>query len=180
MTRLVRIAGLPVVAALAACTASSDATGFATRADQPSIIPAEDAPLNAAPGTCWVEITTPAVIETITQQTLIRPAEIAANGQVLRPAEYQSNVRQRITQEREALWIETPCPEEMTVERVATLQRALAARGYMPGPATGFLSTRTRSAIRAYQEDQGLTTSLLTRQTAEELGVIPVRATPAT
>lgn len=41
-------------------------------------------------------------------------------------------------------------------EQVETLQKALAALGYDPGPADGVPGTRTRNAIRAYQSAVGL------------------------
>lgn len=39
---------------------------------------------------------------------------------------------------------------------VATIQRALAAKGYDPGPADGIMGSRTRAAISKYQADVGL------------------------
>jgi Mg-chelatase subunit ChlD len=42
------------------------------------------------------------------------------------------------------------------VQLVAAVQRALAARGYDPGPADGLMGPATRRAIRRFIEDQGL------------------------
>jgi lipid-binding SYLF domain-containing protein len=39
---------------------------------------------------------------------------------------------------------------------LATIQRALAAKGYNPGPADGIIGAKTRDAIRKYQTDKGL------------------------
>ena len=39
---------------------------------------------------------------------------------------------------------------------VATIQRALTARGYNAGPADGVMGGKTRDAIRKYQVDKGL------------------------
>ncbi|MFZ5790585.1 MAG: peptidoglycan-binding protein [Pseudomonadota bacterium] len=39
---------------------------------------------------------------------------------------------------------------------VVSVQQALAAKGYRPGPADGLLGPRTREAIRRYQRDYGL------------------------
>ncbi len=38
---------------------------------------------------------------------------------------------------------------------VPAVQRALVARGYEPGPIDGIVGTRTRAAVRAFQEDAG-------------------------
>ena len=43
--------------------------------------------------------------------------------------------------------------------RVARIQRSLASLGYAPGLADGIVGPRTRTAIRAYQADQGLPTT---------------------
>ncbi len=42
---------------------------------------------------------------------------------------------------------------------VREIQRLLAAQGYQPGPADGQMGPKTRRAIRAFQESQGLKTS---------------------
>lgn len=39
---------------------------------------------------------------------------------------------------------------------VRSVQQALTARGYQPGPADGLMGQRTRQAIEAFQADQGL------------------------
>ena len=43
-----------------------------------------------------------------------------------------------------------------TASTVTLIQRALAERGYDPGPADGLMGRRTRQAIRKFQQDQGL------------------------
>jgi dihydroxyacetone kinase len=43
------------------------------------------------------------------------------------------------------------------VVQLRKVQRALAARGYDPGPADGRLTDRTQAAIRAFERDNGLT-----------------------
>ncbi len=42
------------------------------------------------------------------------------------------------------------------IERVRGVQLNLATLGYKPGPADGILGSRTKSAIEAFQRDQGL------------------------
>lgn len=70
-------------------------------------------------------------------------------------------------------WFPALCPAEMTPELVATLQRALAARGLYRGPATGRLDGATRTAIAAWQAPRGLDSTTLSTRAAQELGLIP-------
>ena len=42
----------------------------------------EPGPPGAKPGTCWGKHTTPAVIETVTQQIMLQPAQIRSDGTV--------------------------------------------------------------------------------------------------
>ena len=130
-----------------------------------------DAPAGAAPGSCWGEDRSPAHVETVTETVLI-PARTDADGQVIRPAELRTETRQRITRDREELLFRTPCPEELTPELVASLQRALAARGLYRGPVSGEMDAATRAAVRAFQRPQGLDSSLLSLTAARQLGLV--------
>ncbi|KAA2311479.1 peptidoglycan-binding protein [Pseudooceanicola sediminis] len=67
-----------------------------------------------------------------------------------------------------------PCPAQMTTERIATLQRALAARGLYDGPISGHMSAATRAAIRAYQGARGLDSDLLSLAAARQMGLIDI------
>jgi peptidoglycan hydrolase-like protein with peptidoglycan-binding domain len=60
----------------------------------------------------------------------------------------------------------------ITVEFVETLQRALKARGHYRGSVSGYIDTRTYSAIRKYQAPQGLDSSILSLAAARKLGLI--------
>ena len=115
---------------------------------------------------CWAEDTLPAVIETVTDQV----AEGAAPGAV---QAYRTRTRQRIVEERRTVWIRTPCPWDLTPERIATLQRALKARGVYDGPVTARLDRATAQAVRRYQSGKGLESDVLSRAAAERLGVLP-------
>jgi peptidoglycan hydrolase-like protein with peptidoglycan-binding domain len=57
-------------------------------------------------------------------------------------------------------------------EFVASLQRALKARGHLNGEISGILDGKTRRAIRSYQAAQGLNSDILASQTARELGLV--------
>ena len=144
---------------------------------QPIIVPFAAAPeIRRAPGktTCITTYTRPAVIETQTTHKLVRPAKPARNGKPAQPAEYKSQTRQVIVEERQSRPVDTPCPETMTPEFIASLQRALKVRGIYTGPETGMLDRETRDAIRAYQKLRGIDWDWLTLDTARSLGLSEV------
>ena len=57
-------------------------------------------------------------------------------------------------------------------EEIKKLQEALKAKGHDPGPVDGIMGSKTRAAVKAFQEASGLKgTGRLDDQTAEKLGV---------
>ena len=60
------------------------------------------------------------------------------------------------TQKARAIPKSFATPPTATSETVESIQTSLATLGYKPGPADGVLGTRTRSAIEAFQRDQGM------------------------
>jgi hypothetical protein len=125
-------------------------------------------------GQCWAEDTTPAVIETVTEQVVMRDAVQDAEGRVVEPASFRTETRQRIVQDRRTVWFRAPCPEDWTVGFTATLQRALKARGLYLAPVNGTLDAPTREAVRRYQEPLGLDSPELSLAAAQSLGIIAV------
>ncbi|MDD9726179.1 peptidoglycan-binding domain-containing protein [Roseovarius sp. SK2] len=158
--------------ALAACGDMSDAGNDAVqRLDTP--------PPGAAPGTCWAQDTSPAVVETVTEQILVSPAEVADDGTVTRPASYRTETAQKIVQERRVTRFQVPCRTQLTPEFNASVQRALKARGLYRGPINGQLDRGTRAAIRRFQKPQGFDSDILSIAGARQLGLIAVaRDTP--
>ena len=122
-------------------------------------------------GTCWAHDLIPAVYETTTEQSLVSPEKRDAAGQLVSPASYKSVSRVRVLQDRRDIWFTSPCPDEMTAEFLATLQRALKARGYYTDGLTGLMDQGTVEALRKYQADHGLDSPLLSRAAAQQLGV---------
>ena len=116
-------------------------------------------------GACWARDATPAVIETVTER-------IAEDATAERDAGLRTQTQQKIVQPREQIWFRTPCEMVLTPDVIASLQRALAARGLYPGDATGELDPATRVAIRAFQTARGLNSDRLSLAAARELGVI--------
>lgn len=70
-----------------------------------------------------------------------------------------------------------PCPELMGTSFIETLQRALMARGYHDGPVTGTTDAQTRAAVQAFQRDNGFNSPILTLETAQRLGLVPIEIT---
>ena len=171
MTRFPVQAVIALSIASAALSACNTALPDLTR--EPEITRAyEEAPPGAAPGTCWGKHTSPALIETVTEQIMLQPAEVRTDGTVEAPAIYKTETHQRIVRERKDTWFETPCPEAQTVEFVSSVQRALSVRGLYRGPITGQMDSPTRAAIRKFQKPQGLDSGILSTAAARKLGLI--------
>jgi len=132
------------------------------------------APPGAPAGTCWDSVIIPARIETVTEQVLVSPEVTSPDGTVLAPATFSSHSRQQITRPREETYFETPCPEVMTPEYIASLQRALAARDLYSGLITATLNADTRAAIRSYQAGFGIDSATLSLRAARSLGLSAV------
>jgi len=126
------------------------------------------------PNGCYGQDVTPAVIETVTEQVMLQPAQIDAEGKVLYPAVYKTETQQAIVQERNELWFETVCAAEMTPEFISNLQRALKVRGYYRGPISGEMSKRTRRAIRAFQSRRALIPRSSANPPPSSLGLSPL------
>ena len=122
-------------------------------------------PADAAADTCWQHDTTPAVYETITEQRRVSGGDGLLGS-------YRSTTHQRQVSERAEVWFQTLCPADMTLELVATLQRALTARGLLTAPLTGTMDPPTAEALRAYQAAAGLNSAHLAVATARDLGLI--------
>lgn len=154
--------------------------GCMTPTDEPSgsvpaLVSAQIPPPEGAPeDSCWVSDVTPAVIETVTAQVEVSPAFLDAVGETIQPAIYQTETRQQIVKERGELIFQTPCPDQITPEFTANLQRALLARGLYQGPVTSDLDAATGAAVRRYQEPRGLASAIISLESARALGLIAI------
>ena len=122
-------------------------------------------------GACWQDEIRPAVIISVTQQVLVSPEKRDGAGNVT-PAVYASETKQEMEVERGTIWFRAPCPEVLDEEFIATLQRALKARGLYLAPLTGKLDKKTRDALHRYQRDHGLDSDKLSLAAARELGLL--------
>jgi len=107
--------------------------------------------------------------KTVTKKVLVS-AETTRQETI--PAEYTSISEKRLVSEGGfTVWTEILCAERQTNSKVASVQRALAAAGYNPGPIDGVMGLRTQTALKQYQQDKGLPMGNLNLETLNSLGV---------
>lgn len=128
-------------------------------------------PPGADPEACYGREVRPGRVETVTEQIMVQPPQLDADGTQSAPAIFETETHQRIVEERRDLWFETPCQAETDPDFIASLQRALAARGLYDGPISGQMDVRTRRAVAAYQAPQGLDSGVLSMAAARQLGL---------
>jgi FAD/FMN-containing dehydrogenase len=158
---------------LAGCVGTGPARPVAQADLSAGLVPAVgDTPPALPEGACWARDVTPAVIETEIRQDMVSPARTAADGTAV-PASFRSVTQQKIVQDRRDVWFQTPCPDEMTPAFVASLQRALKARGLYRGPVTGEMHAATSRAVRQFQAERGLDSPVLSLAAARDLGIAP-------
>ncbi|MFT6425898.1 MAG: hypothetical protein ACJAYH_002063 [Celeribacter sp.] len=153
-------------ASLSACQVSTPTDEVLRAGD------AQSSPPGADPDACYGRHATPAIVETVTEQVLVQPPQITADGTVSYPAIYRTETRQEIIRERKELWFETLCTEALTPDFISSVQRALAVRGIYSGPVTGKYDRATRRAVRAYQNAEGLDSDVLSLAAARKLGLV--------
>lgn len=163
--------GLGLALMLGACTGGKvSAPGQAALAREVVRVKG-DGPPPSPKGECWAKSVTPAVIETVTEQVVVSEAVLDAAGAVVTPASYRTKTQQRMVQDREEVWFRAPCAADQTVQFVATLQRALKARGLYLNPVTGEMDDETAEAVRRFQAERGLDSPVLSLRAARELGL---------
>ncbi len=177
MRKLILLAAL---GGLSACvTSAPDDTGFTSVIEPTTHSGAAGVqvmrgigPPDANPSSCYGREIEPAVIETVTEQIMVEPEQLDRNGNVRRPAVFVTSTEQRIVEDRTETWFETPCAMQIAdPDYIATLQRALEARGHYSGSITGVLDRATVRAVRAYQAPQGLDSGVLSLAAARQLGL---------
>jgi hypothetical protein len=137
-------------ALLAGCIKAAPDEVTRAAPEGPAVEASATPPAGAPPGSCWARDTAAAdAVEALLVASLDAPATGA-----------------------EQLF-ETPCAYEMTPELIASLQRALAARGAYAGNDSGLLDAGTRAALRDWQRPRGIDSGVLAMATARELGLAP-------
>ena len=156
-----------VLGSLSACAPPDANTATVTRGGL-------NAPPGAAADSCWGKQTRPAIIETITHQVMLHPAEVLADGSVVQPAVFKTETRQDIVRPRCDSWYQILCAADLTPALIASVQRALTARELYHGAITGQMDRATRAAVRRYQKPQGLNSNLLSLAAARQLGLVAI------
>lgn len=132
------------------------------------------APPDAPRGTCWGQALVPAIIQTVTEQVQVSPKITAPDGTVESPAIFRTETRQEILRPRGEIRFQAVCPRDLTPGFIASLQRAMAARGAFSGPVTATYDPATQAAIRALQKETGPDSPILSTDLARKLGLIAV------
>lgn len=167
-----RLISLSALAILAAC----DTPAHIAALGEPELVQVHaSAPPGAAPGSCWGRDVTPAIIETVSEKIMMQPAEVHEDGTVITEPVYKLETRRAIVRARKELWFETPCQDQLTPDFIASLQRALKARGFFNGSINGEVDARTRHAVRRFQKPQGLDSSILSLAATRKLGLAAVK-----
>ena len=171
MTLSTRTSVLTLCGVLAACAGPQVAPPSRANFADDLIRLAIPGPPDPVAGICWASDVTPAVIETITEQVQVSPEIRAEDGTRTAAASFRSEMRQKMVQDREEVWFKSPCAADLSPDFIATLQRALKARGYYLLPLTGVLDAATGAAIRRFQAERGLDSPVLSLAATRELGI---------
>lgn len=160
---------------LVSCTLQSGVTNVPEGA---TLLAPGDRPEGGREGACYGKDVTPAVIETVTESKQVSPAIFATDGAtIISPPRYETITKQVIAVDRQVYYFEVPCPDALTPEFIASVQRALAARKLYHDPISGVMDRPTRSAIRAFQLPD-FNSEVLTLETARKLGLVAFAPPP--
>ncbi|QFS82055.1 Putative peptidoglycan binding domain protein [Roseivivax sp. THAF40] len=181
---MTRIAVLTVcvggLAMAMACSPVGPETGGGARPDFNTMGLGDDDSRPDPAGGCYATERTPAVYEQVPGQVLVVPEVRAEDGTLVRAPIYRNATVPKLVRPREEVRFPAPCPPTFTPDFIATLQRALVARGYYGGAVTERLDPPTRAAIAAFQRERGLDSDKLALNTARELGLVAVEVDGAT
>ena len=87
------------------------------------------------------------------------------------PAVYDDVTRERVVGAPQSVWREVICGKNTSQAKIMEVQRALAAKGYNPGPIDGQLGRQTVSAMQKFQADNGLPQGQPSVEAVQMLGV---------
>lgn len=116
----------------------------------------------------YEEVVIPAVME---KRRVRRVTQEARSETYTVPAVYDDVTRERIIGAAEPVWREVICGRNTSQQKVMEVQRALAAKGYNPGPIDGQLGRQTVSAMQKFQADNGLPQGQPSVEAVQMLGV---------
>ena len=111
----------------------------------------------------------PAQYATVTKKAASAGASVR---EVNVPAEYATITKRRLVKAGGfSEWREVVCNDKVTGSTVRSIQAALKARGYDPGPEDDIMGARTKAALTKFQQDKGLPVGNLNVETMKALGV---------
>lgn len=155
------------LASLAACQNGTGAPAGRAATTEP-------AALTRAAGACWASDHIPALERMVFDERILREAQRDSAGRITAEAVVERTPRVLVERAAEDRLFAVPCPNVMTQELIAALQRALMVRGHLTGNATGVMDDATRAAVRDFQRPQGLDSAILSLEAAWQLGLVPL------
>lgn len=114
------------------------------------------------------EVEIPAKYDTVKVRKLVTPA---SENRIPIPEEYTTVSKRQLVTDSFLEWRPILCETNTTPGLVSRLQRALNEAGYDAGSVDGVLGSRTLSAVKKYQVDNGMASGQLTLSVLEKLGV---------
>ena len=128
-------------------------------------------------GRCFARDAAPTEVRIVEETVIVVPEKRDNLGRITQPAVVRSQDGPQTFRIGDGKRFETLCPQEYTAQFVASLQRAMKARGAYDGPITSAYDAATSQAVRAFQLSSGIDSPLLRRRTALELGLTAVPRT---
>ncbi len=114
------------------------------------------------------EVEIPAVYKNITVTKLVQPAQVK---RITIPEAYSTVTKRQMVSPSKVVWKKVVCQSNMGTSTIASVQKALKAKGLYHGPIDGIYGTLTKQAVRAYQKQNGLAVGGLTHEVMKSLGV---------
>ena len=136
--------------------------------------PPSDRPLDlTTDGTCFAQAAPQQATRVVTRQVEVIPAVTGPDGTITTPPVFRNETGPISEQVAPGARFAVLCPDELTPERIATLQRALKARLAYDGAITGVYDSETSRAVQAFQAPLGIDSAELARNLAQRLGLVP-------
>lgn len=126
--------------------------------------------MSSPPRTQTVEV--PAEYRTVQKTVMASPPR---ERRIAIPAEYRTITKKEKVRDGEMVWVKVACDPAaayaLSSRDTMSLQRALKANGYDPGPADGVFGRRTQDALIQYQRDNGMALGACDDDTLRALNV---------
>ena len=115
------------------------------------------------------EIPVEAEYKIVSKQVIDQPSR---QDQIEIPATYKKVMLKNLVRKGGySEWKEILCGDKLTASKIISIQRALKANGYDPGPLDDVFGSQTKAALVKYQQDKNLPVGNLNMETLKSLGV---------